>query len=357
IVLEPKLDGVAVSIIYVEGIIDSVSLRGNGYMGEDVTHLAPYIKNLLMEIPNNYHFFAIRGEIIDPKNLIKENNRNYVSGCLRRKEAADFGLELLPYKIIVENNINNSEFNTQESCLIYLSKLMKIPYYRIINQNDDYLNLIEEFRKEEFDFYYDGIVFKINDIEKGEALGITNRYPRNSIAYKFSEKSQITKIVKIEWSLNRRGFVIPTCILEPININGSNISKVNGYNKRYIENNQLGVGSLVNISRVGDVIPQIATIIEAKGFEKLIKCPVCKETLKENEVNYFCENKECSGKLFQNILYFFEKLKVDGISHNIISKFFLQNIKDLDLIIKEIERKTWPTSKHDWNVFYNWQKV
>jgi DNA ligase (NAD+) len=380
IIMEPKIDGVAVSATYIDGYIDNLSLRGDGYNGEDITHFAPYIKNLPLFIETEIQNIDIRGEIIAPKNLIKKNNRNYVAGCLRRKDAKDFGLEIIAYKVIfnkeidnnlgnddnktsnIDNNLGNDDNNlwnemmTQEKCLEWLEKICRIPKFIILKKEDDCLEKIDRFLENDFDFFHDGIVLKLNNIRIGESLGITNRYPKNAIAYKFTEKSQVTKIKEIDWNINRQGILIPVCILHPIEINGSKITKVHAYNKRYLQSNNLGINSIINISRVGDVIPQIANIIESSGFEKLTKCPFCSSDLEENEINYICLNELCKERSFQNILYFFNKLKVDGMSNNIINNFLSKNIISITDIIEHLENKKWPENKNEFKVYEKWQQ-
>jgi DNA ligase (NAD+) len=347
--VEPKIDGVAISVAYINGLIDSISLRGDGYKGEDITHFSAYIHNLQLKI--NDFSGEIRGEIITPKNIIKNNNRNYVSGALRRKQADDFNLKFFPYKVI---NFTKS-FETQQDSLVWLiNNGFEIANYYIIDDINQIDTTINSLKSNDCEFFTDGIVIKINDLKVGEKLGITNRYPRDAIAFKFAEKLKNTTIMDIKWNINRIGALIPVLVLNPIEIDGSKITKVHGFNKRYLENNNLGINSIVTIARVGDVIPQISNIIQSSEFIKLNSCPFCNNVITETDINYLCVNINCKEKNLQIILYFFESLKIDGLSIKILNRFFDDGLTDLIGILKYINRKSWIIDKNDSNAYNNW---
>ena len=161
IVIEPKIDGVAVSLHYIDGILDSMSLRGDGYQGEDISHFSPCVQNVLLQI-NDFNG-EIRGEVIAPRDKITENNRNYVAGCLRRKGAKDFGLIFYPYKII------NTNFSLQTECLEFLKKHMKIAHYKMLKNIDNLFEFIDEVKNHDFEFFIDGVVLKMNNLrEEGD---------------------------------------------------------------------------------------------------------------------------------------------------------------------------------------------
>lgn len=350
IVVEPKLDGVAVSLNYIDGILDSVSLRGSGDTGEDIMHFAPYLINVPLEIKDFNG--EIRGEIIVCKNKITENNRNYVSGFLRRKEAENFDGKFFPYTVL------NNEISSQEMALNWLQKYFHIPYYELIKNNDNKLDLIiENMYNKEYEFFIDGLVFKLNDLTIN--LGITNRYPRNAIAFKRSEKYQSTKVIDIKWSMNRIGSLIPVVLLKQISINGNKISKVHGHNKGYIEKYKIGIDSEVVIARVGDVIPQIVNVTVSTEPVILDKCPFCNKLLEISIMHYKCINEFCKEKLLQQVIYFFNKLKIKNLNSNVLSQFISENenwFHVLNKIILEINNKNWPKTKVEYKIREQWIK-
>lgn len=346
LILEPKIDGVAVSIIYIDGFFDSMSLRGNGMTGEDVSHLAPYIENLPLKIETLS--LEIRGEVIAPKTLIQNNNRNYVAGCLRRKEAGFFGLKFFPYTVC------GLPIWTQAECLQFLSTHMQTTPYKNLSTDENVFNIISDFYNQDFEFFADGVVIKMNDIKKGEALGTSSRYPRSALAYKFSEKYKHAEVVEIKWTINRKGGLVPLCLLTPIQIGGSNIKQVHGFNKRYLWNNSVGVGTKLSIARVGDVIPQIASILQSSKFEPLDKCPFCYAALSETDINYVCTNSDCDERSFQQTRYFFSKLKIDGLSFSILKRLQAQNVRTIPQIIDKINDKNFSTDKNDSKVRQKW---
>ncbi len=342
IIVEPKIDGVAVEIHYINNLIESISLRGNGFEGEDISHFIPYIKNLCLKIDNFTGY--IRGEIYVPKNFIESNHRNYVAGSLRKKVADDYNLNFIPYKLIIEKKITYLE------SLEFLAKhFEKTIFYK--KSND--INLVIEYIKEiwaiDFDFVIDGSIIKsnINDIT------YTGRYHNNIFAYKFSSSKYQSVIKDIIWNLDRSGNLIPTCIIEPITIDGAVIKKINGHNKKYLQIKKIGIGTHISICRKGNIVPQILSVLSNENTINIEKCPECQNLVKELNIHYVCDNSKCLEN--KKKFFFFKCLNIEGLSNNILDRF--KNLSILEIIDK-LKIQTWCTNVNDQKVYqlYNQQR-
>jgi DNA ligase (NAD+) len=334
IIVEPKIDGVALSLIYEDGFLDSISLRGDGEKGEDITHMIPYIENISMQIEN--FTGNIRGEVICPKHIIKDNNRNYVSGALRKKYGDFHNLFFYPYYV------KNSEIFNQQDAIIFLQKYFKISYYEVLNNIENLKATVDKVQNYNYDFFIDGVVLKLNNFTREE--GFTNRYPKNAIAFKFTDSYLSTFVKDIQWNINRSGFLIPLIHVNTIEINGSKIKKIHGHNKKYLLINKISKNAKVNVARVANVIPQITHVIEAGDMlEPLTHCPYCKEPLEESEIHYMCKNISCVGILNQRNLYFFQQLNIKGLGQSTLEKLINKNT-DIVEILKDLESYNWVTS-------------
>ncbi len=320
IIMEPKIDGLSVSIIYKNGLLESASLRGDGFKGEDITHHIYYVKNVPIKIDENKECLEIRGEIYVPKNTdpgIEDNNlRNVAAGLLRRKVLPKNVLNFLPYSIPKSQE-------SHENDLIYLGNYCKVPSYKILKNIDNLEEEITSFNN--FHFETDGLVFKINN--KTE-LGVTNKFPKNLIAYKFSFNKAVTTIENIEWQMTRNSVLVPVALLKPINLGGANINKVFLHNKKFIIENSLADGAEVEIVRVGNVIPQVKNVTKkSEKITVLLQCPYCKHDVLENKINYICANQSCPEVLFQRLCFFCKNLNFKGLGEERVRRI----IKDFNV--------------------------
>jgi DNA ligase (NAD+) len=340
--IEPKLDGVALSLYYIDGIIDKILLRGNGYEGEEVTNQCAYITNIPFALNNKYFNknSIIRGEVVTTNKI--ENSRNLISGFFRKKTTnTSVPMEFVAYQYI-------GHLKTQEACLQTLKKQFTIPPYQIINN-------IEEFNDFTNIFYEtDGIVIKINDLDFSQQLGYTARYPKGMLAYKTSSNKYEVQIKEIEWEINRKGNLLPIGKFDAIKINGSSIQKVFLSNKRNLEKLSIGIGSKIEIIRTGNVIPTVHNVISKCEVLLPVNCFFCFNKLQISEIHLSCMNSKCSGILDKKITYFFECLNIKGLTFNCIKRFIQYHIDVIENIIyisKILHSPNWITSQNDKKVF------
>jgi DNA ligase (NAD+) len=336
-IIESKFDGVAVSAVYIDGILDSLSLRGNGYEGEDITKFAPYIHNLPLKIQNEN--IEIRGEVCLRNG--NSNSRSLVSGYLRSKIPYKWNCDFIPYYV--------DKFFKRSEGLEYLKQFMKIEKYYLSSNSSEIISMSNRFSTE---YETDGIVIKIDNKENN--LGFTDRYLKDSIAYKFQNEQYETKVINIQWNIGRKGQLIPVLIIDPIEINGVIINKVTAHNKRRLnENPSIGINSKITIERVGNVVPQIQKIIESTEPPILTQCPFCSSDLIETNIHYVCKNPNCSEKIYKKLIHFFQQLDFKGINKNIIYRFEILNdyLYSLRKVLMELKETSWIINKNDQKAF------
>lgn len=346
LVIEPKVDGVALSIVYRQGKIESVSLRGDGYEGENISHLAEFIHDLPLYC--NYDI-EVRGEAYLPKNIQYDNRRNFTAGYLRKKHPEPSQIHFIAYKLI-----NNTSYQTH--ALEYMQSLgfNIVPFKKTTAK--EATDSAELFWKQEFPFETDGVVIKIDNLNLN--LGNTIRYTKDAIAYKFSIAGMKTTITKIEWSISKTGILIPTCIFDEIKINGCSISRCHAHNKKNLEIKKIGIGAVVSVVRVGNVIPYIEQVIHEGQPVILVVCPFCNHKINVSTLNYICANQKCIGILKIKFIYFFENLKIRGLGEKLILRFFEEDSELWDMILKTIrtlKNQKWILDKNDLKVFDEFQ--
>lgn len=302
IIMEPKIDGVACSVREGKQLIT----RGNGYIGEDISrHL-----NTIENIPD--YIYEVRGEIFS-----REVNRNLVVGALNRK-INKLKLEFLPYEIINgQSRIEN---------MLILSKVIK-PIHQIIfteipeNLENIINNFMDKIKKEKIPI--DGVVFKLDNIEESEKLGYTARYPRSLIAFKTSSQKKIVEIKDIKWNVTRNGKLVPISIFDGFYLGHTKITKVFCHNKNFLEEKGIGIGSIVEVEKVGEVIPYIKNVIKKGTFPKPI-C-ICGSDISDE---YICNNLKCPEVFYQKMFFFLKSIKIKPLGLKSLKKIEISNEVD-----------------------------
>ncbi|MDR2646125.1 MAG: NAD-dependent DNA ligase LigA [Holosporaceae bacterium] len=351
LVLEPKLDGLSVSLGYRNGALISAATRGDGSVGEDVTANIVSLNCIPPKIDDCPEEMEIRGEIVMLKSHFQElnkqrteggeklfaNPRNAAAGSLRQLDSritASRKLTFFAYSIISEK----SNFVTQMDVLNTLKKYGFTVSDEIMlcgNQSDafEFYKKIEK-RRAELEYDIDGIVYKVNDLSLQKKLGATSKYPRHSIAYKFSAEKAQTVVLNIITQVGRTGNITPVAELKPITIGGVVVSRATLHNKDEVGKRDIRIGDRVMIQRAGDVIPQILYPIleerpaDAAPFVFPTICPCCGSPLaqKETEVAVKCVNFNCEAQLVERLIHFVSKLafNIDGLGEQNI-KFLFKN--------------------------------
>ncbi len=342
---ELKIDGLSVSLKYNEGKLIQAATRGNGRVGENITHNVKTIKSVPLEIPYKGEFEA-RGEIFMPKkSLIKLNEERALAGdelFANCRNAAAGSIRQLDSKITAKRNLDvflyyyMNPIDTQEHALEELKKLgFKInPLYRHCNNASEVLDYVLEMGKlrETLSYDIDGIVIKVNEISLHDQIGYTVKVPKWAIAYKFKPEEVETKLLDVTFQVGRSGVITPVASFEPVLVQGSVISKATLHNEDYLKEKDLHYGDTVIIHKAGDVIPEVVRpIIEkrvegAKPIMMTYECPCCHMPLTrlEGEADYFCTNPLCSDRIINSLIHFASKpaYNIDGFGDKLVELFY-----------------------------------
>lgn len=350
--IELKLDGLAVSLKYEHGQFVQAVTRGDGQIGEDITHNVRTIRNLplLLEGCENIDLLEVRGEVLMPKagflKLNKEselrgeklfaNPRNAAAGSLRQLNpniAKNRPLAFFGYSV---NQGLPTTIKTQSEAMTWLSSLgFEIaPIYVATTPkqiNDYHAKIITE--REDLPFEIDGLVVKVNDLALQEQLGFLSREPRWATAYKFPAQTALTRLIDVEWQVGRTGQITPVGKLEPVMVGGVTVSNVTLHNFGEIERLGLKIGDTVVVHRAGDVIPKVSGVVtelrpeNAKDISLPQECPVCQSSvvLPEGEALARCTGGlYCKAQVQEALIHFVSRraMDVDGLGSQWLVKFF-----------------------------------
>ncbi len=347
-VVEQKIDGLSVSLEYVNGEFTRGSTRGDGVTGEDVTANLKTIKSIPLMLKDKIPFLEVRGEVFlsrsnfEKINAVMEataqplfaNPRNAAAGSLRQldpKIAAKRNLDIFVFNIQqiqgveIESHTQGLEFLKEQGFKTILDKKS----YKTIEEAYDRVVEIGEERGNLY-FDIDGAVIKVNDIESREILGDTSKFPRWSIAYKYPAEQQTTVIRDIKVQVGRTGVVTPLAILDTVHIAGSNVSRATLHNLDYIREKDIRIGDTVVIEKAGDIIPAVVEVIkekrngDEKEFEMPTHCLECGAVIvrEEGEAAYRCTGVNCPAQRLRNIIHFVSRnaMDIDGLGPSIIEQ-------------------------------------
>lgn len=355
-VCELKLDGLSIDAHYINNQLVTISTRGNGYIGDDVTHNQSYIKNIPKKINSTFDNIHLRGEVImtlsdfkiannsishQKKDELLSNPRNTASGTLKLVKDTPIKqnrhLTSYFYSIIFENESENhiaSQLNTLQTL-----ENLNVPVnntYKLCKNIDDIIDYINFYKKEKdnLDIPIDGIVIKINEFKYYDILGYTNKHPKWAIAYKYKPKAESTKLVNIEYTVGRTGLITPVANFEPVKIGGTVIKKATLHN--ILEITRLGIRENDNIliKKSGEIIPKIIGVditkrnLNNKKIEEIKTCPSCNCTLIQKNNLLYCPNRNCKDRIIESIKHFVSKEAMDikCIGDKIINEFYKRGI-------------------------------
>ena len=357
---ELKIDGLALSLEYVNGKLNYGATRGDGIVGEDVTHNVLTIKSIPLNVDEN-RTFEVRGECymskktFDKLNKEREKNnevllsncRNAAAGSLRQldsKIAAKRSLDAFIYTFV---NYQDFSLRAQDEALEYMKKLgFKVnPYHKTVKGIDNVWKYIEDISNKRNDLPYDidGIAIKVNNMELYDVIGVTAKTPKYSIAYKFPAEEVVTKLNDIIFTVGRTGKITPNAVLDPVKVAGSTVSAATLHNEDFVKNKDIKIGDYVVIRKAGDVIPEVVRALpeRRKGDEKDFKmaeiCPYCNLPLirRKDEAAHFCENAHCEGRKVEALIHYAgrDMMNIDGLGDKLVAllfeKKFINNIPDI----------------------------
>ncbi|MGB8952144.1 MAG: NAD-dependent DNA ligase LigA [Candidatus Aminicenantales bacterium] len=345
-VAELKIDGLGISVIYRDGKFRQAVTRGGGMQGDDVTANVKTIRSLPLTVSITQEV-EVRGEIYLPFdsfqkiNLEREkkgeslfvNPRNAAAGSVRLldpKEVAARKLNVFLYSLFIDGHEKDSQWDT----LMTLKKLgfKTNPFSRFCPTLEDVIAFWKEWaeKRDSLDYDVDGIVVKINSSEQRKILGVTAKFPRWAISFKFPARQATTRIKDIIIQVGRTGALTPVAILEPVKLSGITISRSTLHNEEDIRRKDIRIGDTVLVERSGDVIPKIVASLKERrtGHEKKLswpsRCPVCRSvTFKpEGEVVARCTNPSCPAKLRESILHFASRraMNIEGFGEALVSQ-------------------------------------
>lgn len=353
-VVEHKIDGLSVSLEYVNGDFVRGSTRGDGTVGEDVTQNLKTIKSIPMHLTEKIPFLEVRGEVYIPRETFKKinerreeleeptfaNPRNAAAGSLRQldpKIAAKRGMKIFVFNI---QQIEGKDIKTHLEGLRYLKHL---GFTTILN-DDTFPDIESAFKRVKeigeirgtLPFDIDGAVIKVNDLDSRKALGSTAKFPRWAIAYKYPPEQKETKILDILVQVGRTGVLTPLAVLEPVLVAGSVVSRATLHNQDYIDEKDIKIGDIAVIQKAGDIIPEILEVKKDKrtGAEKAFKippkCPVCGSNVvrEDGEAAYRCTSSVCPAQIMRNIIHFVSRdaMDIDGLGPAIIEQLLANKL-------------------------------
>ena len=353
-ILSWKMDGLTVVLTYENGELLNAVTRGNGVVGEVITNNAKVFKNLPVNIPFKGRM-VLRGEAIITYSEFKKinallseeeqykNPRNLCSGSVRQLNneiTAKRNVELYAFTLVEAEGVDFK--NSQQNKMEFMKEQgFQTVEYKIVTAKNIY-ETVEWFSEKvkTNDFPSDGLVLLYDDISYGESLGSTAKFPRNAIAFKWADETAKTKLTEVEWSASRTGLINPVAIFEPVELEGTTVSRASVHNISIVKELKLGIGDTIEVYKANMIIPQIAQNLTKSGsLEIPDKCPVCGEKTsihKENDVEVlFCENPDCLAKKIKSISLFVSRdaMNIDGMSEATIEKFiskgFLHELADL----------------------------
>ena len=364
-VVETKIDGLSMSLEYVNGVFTRGSTRGDGTVGEDVTQNLATIKSIPKRIENAPRFLEVRGEVYMPRAVFLKlarqqedegkqpfkNPRNAASGSIRQKNS----------KITRERRLDIFIFNLQQASDDFtvathkesLDKLKDFgfnvcPRYILCEDIEEAIKQVEIIgnMRGEFSFDIDGAVIKVNDLAQRTAMGSTNKYPRWAIAYKYPPEEKETVLKDIEISVGRTGVLTPTAVFDTVQLAGTSVQRAVLHNQDFIDEKQINIGDTIVVRKAGDIIPEVVRLAKKNSlgsFQIPLICPSCgAPVVKTDESALRCNNPDCPEQLVRNLIHFASRdaMDIEGLGEAVIyqlaDKKMIHDVADIyDLTVDD----------------------
>ncbi|WP_339193451.1 NAD-dependent DNA ligase LigA [Aeribacillus sp. FSL W8-0870] len=364
-VVELKIDGLAVSLRYENGLFVQGSTRGDGTTGEDITENLKTIRSIPLRLKKNLSI-EVRGEAFMPKASFEKlneeriakgevpfaNPRNAAAGSLRQldpKIAAKRNLDIFVYNIA---ELGDTGVSSHSEGLDLLDELgFKTNHERRKCKNiDEVIELLDQLleKRSQLPYDIDGVVIKVDSLRQQEALGATAKSPRWAIAYKFPAEEVVTKLLDIELAVGRTGVITPTAILEPVKVAGTTVKRASLHNEDLIREKDIKLGDFVVVKKAGDIIPEIVNVLvdrrtgNEQDFRMPSHCPECNSELVrlEGEVALRCINPKCPAQIREGLIHFVSRnaMNIEGLGERVITQLFkeglIQDVADLYKLTK-----------------------
>ena len=349
-----KLDGLTIVLTYENGELVKAVTRGNGEVGEVITANAKTFKNIPLCIPHRGKM-VLRGEAvisysdfekinasIEDETLKYKNPRNLCSGSVRQLNSAVTAERSVNFYAFALVQCEETEFVSREEQVRFMENMgfSVVPYVKV--NRDTILEEVESFAQKvaAYEIPSDGLVLILDDIAYGESLGRTSKFPRDAIAFKWADELRETTLLEIEWSASRTGLINPVAIFEPVELEGTTVSRASVHNISIVRGLKLGLGDRITVYKANMIIPQIAeNLTGSDTLEIPTVCPVCGGKTKIEQINegqfLYCTNKDCDAKKIKLFSLFVGRdgLNIEGLSEATLEKFiakgFLHEFSDL----------------------------
>lgn len=344
--VEPKIDGLSVSLEYKDGVFVRGSTRGDGFVGEDITKNLKTIKSIPMVLFEKIPFIEVRGEVYMPKadfeKLVRKqlendeqpakNPRNAAAGSLRQKDSrvtASRGLDIFVFNL---QRIEGRELTCHSESLDYMKSLgfNVIDGYKTFDNIEDAVSRIMEIgeNRQSYSYDIDGAVIKVDDFELRNELGSTAKVPKWAVAFKYPPEEKETKLLDIEINVGRTGALTPVAVFEPVWLAGTTVSRAVLHNQDYIDSKDIRIGDIIAVRKAGDIIPEVVrSVSHAENSEPFVIphiCPVChgKAERAEDEAVIRCVNIDCPAQLLKNIEHFASRpaMNIDGLGEAVVKQ-------------------------------------
>ncbi|MBP0979021.1 MAG: NAD-dependent DNA ligase LigA [Oscillospiraceae bacterium] len=361
-VVEPKIDGLSVSLEYKNGIFFRGSTRGDGFIGEDVTNNIKTIVDVPLKLPVEIDL-EVRGEVYMPRrvffDIIKKqelggekvfkNPRNAAAGSLRQKDSKITARRRLSIFVFNIQQIIGLDIKDHKTALDKLKDwgFKVISSYKVFNSIEKAIEEINKINLErnKFEFDIDGAVIKLNNLNQREILGSTSKFPRWAVAFKYPPEEKTTKLLDIEINVGRTGVLTPTAVFEPILLGGTTVSRAVLHNQDFINQKKIGLGDIIAVRKAGDIIPEVVFVKEHSENSKVYNipktCPSCNSNIFIEDVAYRCNNPNCPAQLERNIIHFVSRpaMDISGLGESLIKKMLeykiINSISDLYYLTKQ----------------------
>lgn len=344
--VEPKIDGLSVSLEYKDGVFVRGSTRGDGFVGEDITKNLKTIKSIPMVLHEKIPFIEVRGEVYMPKadfeKLVRKqlendeqpakNPRNAAAGSLRQKDSrvtASRGLDIFVFNL---QRIEGKELTCHSESLDYMKSLgfNVIDGYKTFDNIEDAVSRIMEIgeNRQSYSYDIDGAVIKVDNFELRNELGSTAKVPKWAVAFKYPPEEKETKLLDIEINVGRTGALTPVAVFEPVWLAGTTVSRAVLHNQDYIDSKDIRIGDIIAVRKAGDIIPEVVrSVSHAENSEPFVIphiCPVChgKTERAEDEAVIRCVNIDCPAQLLKNIEHFASRpaMNIDGLGEAVVKQ-------------------------------------
>lgn len=348
-VCELKIDGLACSLEYEQGILKRAATRGDGMVGEDITHNILTIKSVPLKLRDPVTI-DVRGEVFMPKAAFEQLNRereaNHLSLFANPRNAAAGSVRQLDSKIAAERKLDmflyqlpdalSLGIKTHSAALDYLDDLgfKTNPHRRVCHNVEDVLDYIREWteRKHDLPYEIDGLVIKVDDLEAQALLGVTTKSPKWAIAYKFPAEEVTTVLKDIVFNVGRTGAITPLAILEPVQIMGTTVQRATLHNEDFIRHRDIRIGGKVIIRKAGYIIPEVVGPVKDEQYDTLptftmiTHCPACGSRLvrNEGEADHYCTNRNCPAQMVEALIHFASRpaMNIEGLGEKICALLF-----------------------------------